>query len=76
MAEYFGKVRFLKMDIEENPNYAASHDLFSVPTTMFFKNGKLIRFKSRVSDGRVDRLTGVRTAKVIKDILNYLLSLN
>lgn len=73
---YHGRVQIVKLNLEENPRYAAEHELYSVPTTMFFKNGKLVRFKSKLGNGRTNRLIGTRDDKTIQGILNYLLSLS
>ena len=70
---YHGRVQFLKLNIEENPQFAAQKQLFAVPSSMFFMNGKIVRFKSKTGNGRTDRIMGFRDAKTIQDILNYLL---
>ena len=38
--EFNGKVKFVKVNIDENPQLASQMKIFSVPTLMFFKNGK------------------------------------
>ena len=70
------KMRFLKMDIQVNPQFAAQYKIFGVPVSMFFLNGKLVKFKSKAGTGKMDRLTGFRDKKTIEGILNYLLTLN
>ena len=39
--EYNGKVSFAKVDVDHNPGIAQQFGVFSIPTLMFFKNGKL-----------------------------------
>ncbi|QDT62944.1 thioredoxin [Calycomorphotria hydatis] len=40
--EYDGKVRIGKLNTDENPQVAASHNISSIPTVMLFKNGELV----------------------------------
>lgn len=70
---YHGRVQFLKLNIEDNRQFAAEKMLFSVPTTMFFMNGKVVRFKSKTGNGRTDRIMGFRDARTLQGILNFLL---
>lgn len=35
-------VKFLKVDVDEASNLAASHGIMSIPTLMIFKDGKLV----------------------------------
>lgn len=43
--ELLGKVKILKMNIDENPNIASSLGIRSIPTLMVFKDGKNIDSK-------------------------------
>ncbi|NHI92467.1 MAG: thioredoxin [Candidatus Lokiarchaeota archaeon] len=70
---YHGRAQFLKLNIQDNPQFATEKMLFSVPTTMFFMNGKIVRFKSRNGTGKTDRLMGYRDAATLQGILNFLL---
>ena len=70
---YHNRVQFLKLNIEDNRQFAAQKQLFSVPTTMFFMNGKIVRFKSKTGNGKTDRVMGFRDARTLQGILNYLL---
>jgi len=72
---YEQQMRFLKMDIQVNPKFAAQYKIFGVPVSMFFLNGKLVKFKSKAGPGKIDRLTGFRDKKTIEGIITYLLSL-
>ena len=46
--DYDGKVRVGKLNTDENPQVASSHNISSIPTVMLFKNGEV-----------VDRVVGV-----------------
>lgn len=39
--EYSGKARFVKVDIDESPNLAATYKVRGVPTLMVFKGGEI-----------------------------------
>ena len=41
-AEYAGRVLIGKVDVEEEPDLAANFDVMSVPTIIFFKDGKKV----------------------------------
>src|SRR3989338_6385071 len=38
--DYDGKVKFCKVDVDENPNNAAEFGVRSIPTLILFKDGK------------------------------------
>jgi thioredoxin 1 len=40
--EYDGRVTFLKLDVDNSPNVAIQYGIRSIPTLLFFKNGKLV----------------------------------
>ena len=40
--EYDGKVAFLKVDVDNSPNVAIQFGIRSIPTLLFFKNGKMV----------------------------------
>ena len=46
--EYEGKVKVGKLNTDDSPDTATSFDISSIPTVLFFKNGKV-----------VDRLVGL-----------------
>lgn len=50
--EYQGKIKIRKIDIEESTETAQQYNVMSVPTLIFFKNGKEIK-----------RLIGLQTKK-------------
>lgn len=39
--QYAGKVKFVKIDTDENQDLAARYDIMSIPTVMIFKNGEI-----------------------------------
>ncbi len=40
--EYAGKVKIGKIDVDNNPQTATDYGIMSIPTLMFFKNGKVM----------------------------------
>jgi thioredoxin 1 len=36
-----GKVKIVKLNVDENPNTAAKYGIMSIPTLMMFKNGEI-----------------------------------
>ncbi len=40
--EYDGKVRFLKLNVDENQDIAAKYEIFSIPTLLVMKGDKII----------------------------------
>jgi len=59
--EYRGKVKFVKLDIDENRELAGRYGVLSVPTLAFFREGEL-----------VDGVVGVITEEVLKKKLKNL----
>jgi thioredoxin 1 len=41
-AEFKGKVKFLKMNVDDNPKIPAQFRVMSIPTLLFFKQGKAV----------------------------------
>jgi len=37
---YAGKIKFCKINVDENPNLAAQYGVMSIPTLIFFKKGE------------------------------------
>jgi thioredoxin 1 len=56
--DYKGKVVFAKLDTDESPRIAMSLGISSIPTLIFFKDGK-----------QVDRLTGAHPRSNIETVL-------
>lgn len=40
--EYAGKLKIGKIDVDQNPNSTAAYAVMSIPTLIFFKNGKVM----------------------------------
>lgn len=41
-AQYEGKVRVAKLDVDSNPRVAARFNIRSIPSILFFKEGKVV----------------------------------
>lgn len=41
-SEYNGKVKIAKVDVDNNPNIAVKFGIRSIPTVLFFKDGKVV----------------------------------
>ena len=39
--KYIGKFKFCKLNVDENPKTAGKYNVMSIPTIMFFKEGKV-----------------------------------
>jgi len=40
--EYQGKIKFGKVNVDDNPKTTNQYGIMSIPTLMFFKNGKVM----------------------------------
>ena len=40
--EYSGKVKIGKLDVDSNPHSASAYGIMSIPSLIFFKNGKVM----------------------------------
>ena len=58
--EMSGKVKIVKVDIDENSALATEYRVMSVPTMKLFKDGEV-----------VERLVGLRPESELRDKLNY-----
>lgn len=67
------KIKIAKIDASQNPNLANSYQINAVPTMIFFKKGKKVRFKSR--GNRVDRLLGARDLRSLQGVVQYLIDM-
>ena len=61
-ADFEGRARVAKVDVDHNPQVAAQYDIRSIPTLLLFKDGQV-----------VDRVIGMVPKKVLADKLNTLL---
>ena len=39
--EYGGKVKFIKINVDDNQELSSKYDIMSIPTAMLFKNGSV-----------------------------------
>ena len=60
-AEYDGKARVVKLDVDNNPKTATKYGIRSIPSLIFFKDGR-----------PVDQMVGVVPKKVLADKLDAL----
>ncbi len=40
--DYQGKVKFCKLNVDQSPDTAAKYHVMSIPTLLFFKDGKVV----------------------------------
>jgi thioredoxin 1 len=59
--EYEGKVKVVKVDVDSNTKVATQYGIMSIPTLLFFKDGKVVDSVVGVmpKKGFVDRLTKI-----------------
>ncbi|EKE00896.1 MAG: thioredoxin-disulfide reductase [uncultured bacterium] len=57
--EFAGKVKFAKLNVDENGSTSASYDIRGIPTLILFKDGKMVATK-----------VGVATKAQIVDFIN------
>ena len=60
-AEYGGSVRFCKVNVDDEPGLSADFGITSIPTLLFFENGRIVNTVVGLSDrgklaGIIDRL--------------------
>ena len=53
--EYNGRIKFVKMDVDQNPKTPARYGIMSIPTLLIFKNG-----------GPVSHIVGLRPKEELK----------
>lgn len=61
-ADYMGKAKIAKLDIDESTAIAEKYQVMSVPTLMYFKDGKV-----------VDKIVGAVPKGMLADKLNKIL---
>ncbi len=57
--EYNGKIKFCKLDTEENNQTPAKFGITAIPTIILFKDGQV-----------VNKMTGVKSKKDLKSVLD------
>lgn len=57
--EYSGRVKIMKMNVDENPTSPNKYGIRAIPTLILFKNGEV-----------VEQLTGAVSKASIKDLLS------
>lgn len=57
--EYEGRAKVVKLDVDSNYQTAGIYDVRSIPTLLFFKNGKV-----------VDKIVGVQSKQKLKEKLD------
>lgn len=56
--EYTGKIKVVKINVDENPQLASQYDIMSIPSVFLFKGGK-----------KVDGLIGVRPKQMFESMI-------
>jgi len=58
-AEYKGKVKVAKINVDENRKFAGNHGVMSIPTMILFKNGKAL-----------DKIIGLVPKERLKELMD------
>jgi thioredoxin 1 len=61
--EYAGKLKVMKLNTDENPEIAGRYQVMSIPTILFFKDGK-----------PMEKLIGARPKRQFKELIDSLLA--
>ncbi len=61
--EYEGKVKVVKVNVDNCPETASSHGIMSIPTLKFFKNGE-----------EVNSLAGAQSKEILKEQMEKLIT--
>lgn len=60
--EYAGRVKFVKLNTDSDPEVASRYKIMGIPTLMFFKNGR-----------KIDQIVGVVPKQQLKTMIDSLL---
>jgi thioredoxin 1 len=61
-SEHEGKVKLVKVNVDDNPGIAAQYGIRAIPTLIFFKNGQ-----------QVNQITGAVSKAALEDALQKIL---
>lgn len=61
-SEYEGKVKIVKLNVDETQETASKYQVMSIPTLIFFKGGEV-----------VEKLVGFQSKEVLKDKLDAII---
>jgi thioredoxin 1 len=61
--EYSGKIKFAKLNTDENPDIASKYKIMGIPTLMFFKDGR-----------KLDQIVGAVPKQQLKAKIDSLLN--
>jgi thioredoxin 1 len=61
--DYAGKLKFAKLNTDENPDVASKYKIMGIPTIMFFNNGT-----------KMDQLVGAVPKAQLKDKIDAMLA--
>lgn len=42
LASEFSEVKFIKINVDENPDLSSQYEIFSIPTILIFKDGEIV----------------------------------
>ena len=64
LANEVKEVKFVKVNVDENPDLASQHNIFSIPTFLIFKDGKIVHQFAGVR-GKEGFLSEIEKAKTM-----------
>jgi thioredoxin 1 len=70
IANSFPNIRIGQIDVDRNPALSMAYGIKGTPTLLFFKQGKIVRFKA--GSGRVDRLVGAQDFNRLQKLVAFL----
>lgn len=73
IANSFSTIKIAQIDVDKNPALSSAYGIKGTPTLLFFKQGKIVRFKA--GSGRVDRLVGAQDFNRLQKLISYLIKM-
>jgi len=74
IAQSFSNIlKIAQIDVDRNPALSSAYGIKGTPTLLFFKKGKIVRF--RAGPGRIDRLVGVQDFNRLQKLASYLIKM-